>query len=88
VCVNAIVTAPCGGVAQCDTSLSKVNRNLGKAYVSRATGENVEARAVGPPCRDGCHGKVTRPVIDKIFSEFWNIGDHDLQNADKKKCAM
>lgn len=38
-------------------------------------------RVIGPPCRDGCFNKVIRPVIEKVFKEFWEIGNYDLQNA-------
>lgn len=59
-------------------ALSK--RNLGQAYVG-ATGKSFSARCIGPPCADGCFDKVTRPVIDQVFSDFWAIGSYDDQNA-------
>ena len=60
-------------------NISKKLRNTGQAYVSRGTKQQVVTRAVGEPCHDGCFMKVTRPVIDLLFKEFWDIGDFDLQ---------
>lgn len=62
-------------------SVVKRKRNTGQSYVSRTTNELVEARVIGLPCNDGCFGKVTRHVIEAVFTEFWDIGDYDLQNV-------
>ena len=62
-------------------NVSKEKRNTGKAYVSRSTKHDVEERVIGPPCRDGCFDKVTRPVIEAVFKKFWEIGSYDLQNS-------
>ena len=62
-------------------NVAKKKRNTGQAYVSRANKQEVRARAVGAPCSDGCFNKLTRPVIDILFKEFWEIGSFDLQNA-------
>ena len=59
---------------------SKKKRNLGQAYTGM-TGRKVEDRKIGPPCKDDCYSKVTRPVIESIHKDFWAIGDFVLQNA-------
>lgn len=60
---------------------SKVKRDSGQTYVSRATQQRVEAREIGQPCRDGCFTRLTMPVIEHVFREFWEIGDYNLQNS-------
>lgn len=61
--------------------IAKKKRNLGEAYVSYATKKRMAARKVGPACSDGCFDKVGRQNVDMIFSEFWKIGDYNIQNA-------
>ncbi|KAK3865670.1 hypothetical protein Pcinc_028734 [Petrolisthes cinctipes] len=60
---------------------AKRQRNRGEEYVSRTTGRHVPARCVGAPCRDGCFDKITRPIVDILHSNFWQIGDFGLQNS-------
>ena len=55
-------------------NVRKKLRNEGKAYYSTKAKKNVEARKIGPPCNDGCFEKVTMPVIESLFQEFWAIG--------------
>lgn len=45
--------------------------------MSIATKQQIPARAVGVPCHDGCFMRITRPVIDLLFKEFWDIKDSD-----------
>ena len=62
-------------------NIAKVRRNSGKEYVSVKTGRLVEGRQIGTPCGDGCFHKVTMPVIRKLFTDFWAIGNYDAQTA-------
>lgn len=41
----------------------------------------MEAHVVGASCHDGWFDSVTRFFIDTIFKEFWDLCDHDMQNA-------
>lgn len=61
-------------------NVAKRKRNLGQAYVSYKTKKNVQVRAVGNPCHDGCFTKVTQEGVQTIFSEFWALGSYDSQN--------
>ena len=60
---------------------AKHARNTGKAYISRDTGKQVPARAVGPPCKDNCFDKIGPDKIKEIYDNFWSIANYDLQNA-------
>ena len=62
-------------------SVRKKRRNEGKSYYSDIAKKQVEERKIGPPCRDGCFDKVTMPVIEALFKEFWGIGNYDAQTA-------
>lgn len=62
-------------------SVVKKLRNEGKAYTSRMTKNLVEARKIGAPCADGCFSKVTMPVVEALFKEFWGMGDYNAQTA-------
>lgn len=71
---------PCK-VEEWGSTLAKVRRNLGQAYVSYKTKKQMAARAIDNPCRDGCFGKVTQEGVQKNFSEFWALGSYDAQNV-------
>lgn len=62
-------------------SIRKKMRNEGKAYYSDVAKKQIEERKIGPPCRDRCFDKVTMPVIEALFKEFWDIGNYDGQTA-------
>ena len=68
--------------------ICKKKRNEGKEYTSRSTGKVVEARKIGPECRDGCFDKVTRPIIEALFSEYWGIGNYDGQTSYLQKLIV
>ncbi|KAK3884060.1 hypothetical protein Pcinc_011648 [Petrolisthes cinctipes] len=62
-------------------NVAKEKRNKGEEYVSCSGKKRpMPARAIGTPCNDGCFDKVTAPVVNKLFYDFWNIGDFDQQN--------
>lgn len=69
----------------------KRNRNSGKAYKNKCKGTNVvrhkEARKVGSPCKckNKCFTKLGTNAINAIFSEYWSLGDYNLQTADLQK---
>ncbi|XP_050707743.1 uncharacterized protein LOC126992961 [Eriocheir sinensis] len=64
-------------------NVAKHKRNVGEAYISVKTNRHVAARAIGPPCADGCFDRVGREGIRAIFEAFWALllGDYELQNA-------
>lgn len=53
-------------------NVAKKLLNTGQAYVTRATKQQIAAHSVVQPCNDGCFTKVTGPVINLLFREFWN----------------
>ena len=62
-------------------NVAKKKRNLGQAYESgEPSGGHVAARTIGLPCRCGCFEKVGRENVQQVFSEFWALGDFNLQN--------
>ena len=69
-------------------TICKKRRNEGKKYVSRSTGKVVEARKIGPECRDGCFDTVTRTTIEALFKEFWGIGNYDAQTSYLQKFML
>ena len=62
-------------------NVARERRNLGQEYVSRTSGKVVKKRNVGEPCKDGCFTMVGMDNIRVIHSDFWKLGNHDLQNA-------
>lgn len=62
-------------------NVAKQEKNLGKQYVSRHSGKVMESASIGPACSDGCFTKVTMPIIQQVFNEFWELGDREKQNA-------
>ena len=62
---------------------AKKARNSGNAYISPTTGREVAARLVGDPCRctNQCFIKLGDEVINAIHTDFWTLGDHNLQTA-------
>ena len=62
-------------------NVARNKRNLGEEYVSRSSGKVVKKKNVGQPCRDGCFNTVGRDNISVIHSEFWKMGNYNLQNA-------
>ncbi|XP_068226262.1 uncharacterized protein [Palaemon carinicauda] len=70
-----------GNVLQWKKYAAKIQRDAGQEYVSRATGKEVAAKKIGNPCRDGCFDKISMPVIQEVFSDFWGVADYDKQNA-------
>ncbi|KAK5648287.1 hypothetical protein RI129_003179 [Pyrocoelia pectoralis] len=60
---------------------AKKRRNLGHSY-ENSSGESVEAKTLGPPCR--CKNKC-RSLLSQneniIFNSFWDLNSYDKQNA-------
>lgn len=66
--------------------ICKKARNSGKSYVKlkgKETGAFVEEKAVGPDCLcpNKCFDKVGEETVQKIFRDFWALGDYNSQNA-------
>ena len=59
--------------------VAKAKRNLGQAYHSPYTGDDVRARVLGTPCRDGCFAKVGQDQVKAIFARFWALGNFEAQ---------
>lgn len=62
--------------------LRKLNRNLGKEYVT-SKGKLVKKRERRnlSPCRTGCAQKVDSDTLDALSTEYWLIGDYDERLA-------
>ena len=63
-------------------------RNSGQAYQYKVkcdpeTVINVPAKKVGSPCtcKMRCFDKLGQETITKIFKEYWELANYDLQNA-------
>lgn len=56
-------------------------RDAGQPYTSQSTGLNVEARKIEPPCRDGCFRKLTMPVMEELFADYYGLADYAKQTA-------
>ena len=63
-------------------NVARTKRNKGEEYVSERTGKTMRARKIGAPCtcKEKCFEKVTMPVIEKLFKDFWALGNFDKQN--------
>lgn len=60
---------------------NKILKNSGKSYESvRTKKQNVE-KSIGPPCncKLKCFEKIQQNMRNKIFQNFWAIGDHERQ---------
>ena len=55
---------------------------LGLEYIT-ANGKICEKKKLGPPCtcKEKCFLKIGLDSCEKIFKNFWKLGDHALQNA-------
>lgn len=55
---------------------------IGLEYI-KANGELCEKKKLGPPCtcKEKCYIKIGTEACEKIFQNFWKLGDHSLQNA-------
>ncbi|KAK8371844.1 hypothetical protein O3P69_019821 [Scylla paramamosain] len=64
-------------------NLAKRKRNSGQEYVGLNTGKTVAAKQVGPPCGcpKGCFLKLGEEAVQRIFSEYWKMGDYNAQSA-------
>ncbi|KAK4323231.1 hypothetical protein Pmani_006062 [Petrolisthes manimaculis] len=64
-------------------NLAKRKRNSGKEYVGLNTGKTVAAKQVGPPCGcpKGCFLNLGEEAVQRIFSEYWKMGDYNAQSA-------
>ncbi|XP_068206989.1 papilin-like isoform X2 [Palaemon carinicauda] len=62
-------------------NIVKKLRNEGKAYISRKSNKLVEARKIGPACSNGCFERLTMPVVEALFKEYWALGDYNAQTA-------
>ena len=62
-------------------NLNKRARNLGLPYKSKNTGIINAERKIGHPCtcKKRCFEKVGQENIELIFSQFWKLGDYNLQ---------
>ncbi|XP_064077387.1 activating transcription factor 7-interacting protein 1-like isoform X2 [Macrobrachium nipponense] len=60
--------------------VSKRKRNSGEEYISVKSKKVMPARELGPPCRDGCFGKIGYENVQTIFENFWKLGDYNSQN--------
>ena len=63
------------------TNIAKTARNLGLAYTSKDSGKEKDARRIGDPCncKNKCFDRVGQTNIDRIFTEFWQLGSYNLQ---------
>lgn len=61
-------------------NVAKKRRNLGLAYTAYTSKKDVAARKMGPACSDGCFDKIGADNAEKIFKEFWAIGNYNQQN--------
>lgn len=63
------------------TKEHKVEGNSYRKY--RGKGEVVAQKTIGPDCQ--CHKKCFERVAEnhrkKLFSDFWSLNSHDVQNA-------
>ena len=70
-----------------ERNIRKKARNLGQSYQTkvRATKEIkvVTARKIGPPCKckKQCFTILTEDGINKIFNDFWAMGDYNMQTS-------
>ena len=72
---------------------AKTAKNLGKEYVARHSENIVPARKIGDPCgcKRNCFQKIGEEHIERIFNDYWKLGDNELQkgfiisNVDVKK---
>ena len=69
-------------------TICKKKRNEGKEYKSRSSGKVIEARKIGPECRDGCFDRVTRPIVEALFKEYWDLGNYDSQTSYLQKLIL
>ena len=69
--------------SQWKRNLAKKKRNSGQEYVGLNTGRTVAARQVGAPCGcpKGCFAKLGEDAVQRIFSEYWKMGDYNVQSA-------
>ena len=70
-------------------SIAKQKRARGEAYVSRDTNKLVEAREIGPPCScpKKCFDVVGEENIQRLFKEYYSLGDRDAQSHYIHKCV-
>lgn len=64
-------------------NVRKLQRNSGKTYINRK-GVVVEAKKFKGgecPCPIKCHEKVSNEQCKRIFSEYYDLADHNLQTA-------
>lgn len=70
-------------------NIRKERRNLGQEYETRKN-KIVPSRSMKEPCgakcRLQCTTKISEPEREKIFSNFWQIGDIDKQRYFLAKC--
>ena len=71
------------------TENKKAKRNSGKAYEYKVKGNKdlirkVDARKIGPPCKcqNKCFEILGQEAVNKIFHEYWELGNYDLQTKD------
>ncbi|KAK4320631.1 hypothetical protein Pmani_008514 [Petrolisthes manimaculis] len=64
-------------------NLAKRKKNSGQEYVGLNTGKTVAAKQVGPPCGcpKGCFLNLGEEAVQRIFSEYWKMGDYNAQSA-------
>ena len=62
------------------TNIAKTARNLGLAYTSKDSGKEKDERRIGDPCncKNKCFDRVGQTNIERIFTEFWQLGSYNL----------
>ena len=68
-----------------ERNIKKTATNLGLAYTSSTTKQNVPAREMkigcGPGCRFKCENKVSEEERRLFFAEYWSAGDQNKKYA-------
>ncbi|XP_066951853.1 protein NYNRIN-like [Macrobrachium rosenbergii] len=50
--------------------------------------KEVEAHKIGPACADGCLQKVTMPMIEALFKDYWAMGNYNAQTSYLQKLMV
>ncbi|XP_043481247.1 uncharacterized protein LOC122510555 [Leptopilina heterotoma] len=64
-------------------NVAKKLRNEGNEYISLLTGESVPAKTFITPtscCSRKCFLKIESRYQEKLFIQFWKLGDYKVQN--------
>lgn len=66
--------------------------NLGQAYASISSSQEIPPRQIKPPCtlkcRLKCFEKFSCDQREQLFSKFWGMGDINLQRSFISSCLV